>query len=166
MSTGLHFIRAIEMGGTIRNGLRFQRMLMRRMTQSLLAQVGDERPAVFECAVELAVAALFPLQLLQLRFTIGDWTMAPVVEATALKQSLWIEPFALRERDGLVTYGLLGLHDSKPLIAVTAAQTVETVFVRIGGFDRSIFVYDDELDSKCGARQVANQITQANEIKK
>jgi hypothetical protein len=127
-------------------------MLMRRVTQALLAQVGDERPAVFECAAELAIAGVFPLHLFQLRFTIGDWAMVSVVGSAALRQSLRIEAFTLREEDGLDTYGLLGLHDNNPVIAITAAPTIEKVIVRIGGFDRSIVVHDGVLNPNRHAR--------------
>ena len=143
MSAAWRFVRSIQETLKQPDGQMFLRLLMRRLTQGLLAQVSNERPATFECAAELAVAALFPLQVLQLRFYIDDWTMTPVVEATTLNQSLRIQAFSLRELDGLDTLGLLGLHENKPLISITAAQAVETVFVRIGGFDRSAVSYID-----------------------
>lgn len=143
MSAAWQFVLSVQAAWKQPDGQRFPRLLMRRLTQALLAQVGNERPATIECVVELAVAALFPLQVLRLRFNIDDWTMAKVVEATALNQSLRIEAFSLRERDGLDTFGLVGLHDNKPVMAITAAQTVEIVFIRLGGFDRSLAMYDD-----------------------
>lgn len=152
MSAAWQFVRSVQAARKLPDGQRFSRLLMRRLTQGLLAQFSNERPTTFECTVELAVAALFPPQMLLLRFTIDDWAMVPVVEATTLNQSLRIVTFSLRERDGLDTYGLMGLHGNKPLIAVTAAQTVETVFVRIGGFDRSIVLHDGALNPNRRAR--------------
>ena len=151
MSAGLRFIRAIEMAGQSQDGVRFQRMLMRRMTSLLLTQVGKERPTAVDCNAEIAIAALFTLQVLRFRFTIGDWTMMTVVEPTAKRQVLRIEPSTLRESDGLETYGLVGWVEDKPVIAITAAPNIETVFVRIGGFDRSIVRHDGVLNSRSGA---------------
>jgi hypothetical protein len=150
MSTGLRFIHAIEMAGKIHDGVRFQRMLMRRTTSLLLAQVGKERPTAVDCNAEIAIAALFPLQVLQFRFTIDDWSMVTVVEMTAKRQVLRIEPSTLRESDGPETYGLIGWVEGNPVIAVTAAPNIETVFVRIGGFDRSIVLHDGVLNGTRG----------------
>lgn len=148
MSAGLRFIRAIEMAGQVQDGVRFQRMLMRRMTSLLSAQVGKERPTDIDCIAEISIAALFPLQALRFSFTIGDWTMVTVVETTAKRQVLRIEPSTLRESDGPETSGLIGWVGDKPVIAITAAPNIETVFVRIGAFDRSIVLHDGVLTSR------------------
>jgi hypothetical protein len=152
MSAAWQFVRSVQAAWKHPDGPRFSRLVVRRLTQALLAHVGSERPATFECTVELTIVTLFPLQVLRLRFNIDDWTMVPVAEATTLNQSLRIEAFSLRERDGLDTYGMVGLHENKPLISITAAQAVETLFVRIGGFDRSILAHDGVLNSSRRAR--------------
>ncbi len=143
MSNALDFVLALERAGQAEDGLRFQRSFMQRATGLLQACVGDSRPATVKCTAQLGIAVLFPPEALELQFTIDHWAMVPVVEVAAAKRLLRIKQTELKERDGLATYGVLGLVKEKPIIAVTAAPMVETVFIRIGGFDRSI-VWDRE----------------------
>jgi len=137
MSAGLHFVLTLKKSGEVGAGARFQRIVIRRLTECLLAHVGDERHAIIECAANPAITALFWLKTLRLRFTIDDWTMVPVIAATAGRQVLQISDLELHDEDGQETLGLSGSVDNKPVIGVTANPHLDALFVRIGGFERA-----------------------------
>jgi len=148
MSAAWKFVRSVQETGKIPDGQPFQRMLMKRLATAALAYADRKAPVHIDCAAEIGVAGLFPLQVVQLGFTIGDWAMVTAVEATAERQVLRIQPSTLRESDGLETSGLIGWIEDKPVVAITATPNIETVFVRIGGFDRSIVLHDGVLTSR------------------
>ena len=143
MSAGLHFVRALKMSGEVGDRARFQRLIIRRLIDCLLAHVGKERPVASECPANSVITMLFWLKALQLRFTIEDWTIVPVIEVTTKRQVLQINELILQERDGLETSGLAGMVDDKPVVAVTASAGLDPLFIRIGGFNDAAISHDD-----------------------
>ncbi|MGH6711763.1 MAG: hypothetical protein ACREEK_22675 [Bradyrhizobium sp.] len=138
------FVCAVEAVGKTPEGPRVQRTLMRFMTQTLRKTVGDERPAMIVCNVKLSTAFLSPIHVVRIRFAVDDWTIVSAVDRLAQEQNLEFEPIALREADGPVTYGIWGLCDGKPAIAMTATPTDDVLYVRIGtGFQPAIVLRDD-----------------------
>lgn len=148
ISAAWRFVRSVQDVGKTAVGRSFQRMLMRRLAETALSHSKGGVPARIECPAEVAVAGLFPLQILHFCFTIDDRSMGLVAVETAKRGGLRIKPSTLRELNGVETYGLIGWVDSKPVMAVTAAQNIDTVFVRIGGFGRSIVLQNGVLNAK------------------
>lgn len=140
-------------------------MMLRHLVQQLLARVGDDRPAVAEWEADVGIALLLPLPPVPVRFDIGDWALVEAVRTRLGEGRVRVEQFTLRD-GGRETYGVLGLIQDRLLISVTATVGDETLFVRIGGFDRSLAFHDGVLDAGTDDVETADPVLHATRSKR
>ncbi|MCR6734069.1 MAG: hypothetical protein NVV83_08280 [Afipia sp.] len=138
MTAAWNFVCAVEAVGKTPEGPHFQRTLMHRITQKLLQTVGEKRPGVVECPAELGLPPYLPTATVPVRFQIGDWAFVTAVERMVRNGALQAGLVQLWEENGFVTSGIQGTHNGRPVMTITAAREIETLFVRIGAFDRRL----------------------------
>lgn len=142
MNNAWNFICAVEAAGEKPGGTRIQRKLVGDMTARLMLPFGDERPGIFECSAKLELPFDVTTATILIRFRISDWALVGAVERMVRDRVLTICPARLREEDGLVTDGVLGMFKDRPVVAITASREVDKLFVRIGGFGDSAITSD------------------------
>lgn len=140
MSAAWDFVCAIEAIGETPVGAEFQQRLMRTMAQKLCLAVGDKRPCILEFSAELGLPSYLPTATIPVRFHVGNWATVSAVERMVRNGVLQAAPVQLWEESGLVTRGVQGMRNGRPVMTITAARSIETLFVRIGAFDRRLQV--------------------------
>jgi hypothetical protein len=114
-------------------------MMVRHLVQLLYAHVGNDRPDSAEWNADLGMPLLFSLPAIPVRFDIDDWSLAEAMRGGLVTMSTMQGGL---EEDGRASVGIFGHIGNKLLISVTADPFVDTLFVRIGGFQRSA-AFDD-----------------------
>ncbi len=140
MSAAWDFVCAIEAIGETPVGAEFQQRLMRTMAQKLCLAVGDKRPCILEFSAELGLPSYLPTATIPVRFHVGNWATVSAVERMVRNGVLQAAPVQLWEESGLVTRGVQGMRNGRPVMTITADRSIETLFVRIGAFDRRLQV--------------------------
>lgn len=161
MNAAWNFICAIEAAGEKPGGARVQRKLIGDLTARLMLSPGDEHPSVFECSAELQLPFDVATATIPIRFRISDWALVEAVERMVRDKILTIFPVRLREEDGLVTDGVLGIFKDRPVVALTASREVDKLFVRIGGFRDSAITSDRAAQSAAHTAKEGEQIAKA-----
>ncbi len=164
MNAAWNFICAIEAAGKKPGGARIQRKLIGDMTARLMLSLGGERPGVLECSAKLELPFDVSTATVPIRFRIGDWALVGAVERMVRDKVLTICPARLREEDGLVTDGVLGMFKDRPVVALTASREVDKLFVRIGGFEDSAITSDRATQSAaCAVKEREGRAKAGNE---
>lgn len=138
MTAAWDFVCAVEAIGETPVGVDFQQRLMRAMAQKLCLAVGDKRPCILEISAELGLPPYLPTATIPVRLYVGNWATVPAVERMVRNGVLQAAPVQLWDESGLVTRGIQGMRNGRPVMMITAARNVETLFVRIGAFDRRL----------------------------
>jgi hypothetical protein len=138
MTAAWDFVCAVEAIGETPVGEDFQQKLMRAMAQKLCLAVGDKRPCILEISAELGLPPYLPTATIPVRFHVGNWATVSAVERMVRNGVLQAAPIQLWEESGLVTRGVQGMRNGRPVMTITAARSIETLFVRIGTFDRRL----------------------------
>lgn len=142
MNSAWNFICAVEAAGAKPGGARIQRKLVGDMTARLMLPFGDESPGIFERSAKLELPFDVTTATILIRFRVSDWALVGAVDRMVRDRVLTICPARLREEDGLVTDGVLGIFKDRPVVAITASPEVDKLFVRIGGFGVSAITSD------------------------
>lgn len=138
MSAAWNFVCTIEAIGETPVGADFQQTLMRSLTQKLQHAVGDKRPCILEIPAQLGLPPYLPTATIPVRFHVGNWATVSAVERMVRNGVLQTAPVQLWDETGLVTRGIQGMRNDRPVMMITAARSLETLFVRIGAFDRRL----------------------------